>query len=163
MARQRAVAVSTPQALTEVDMLRVARCTLALALITIAFGGCQDSLQPFSTVASVTVTPPTASIAVGESVQLQATTMDAAGNVLTARVVTWTISNLAVATVGSTDLVTGVAAGQATITATSEGRSGTAAITVTPVPVASVTVAPVTATVEASQTVQLTATTRDAN
>jgi len=144
-------------------MLRIARCALAAAFMTLTFRGCRDFVEPLSTVASVTVTPPTARIAVGESVQLKATTKDAAGNVLTGRVVTWASSNLAVATVSSTELVTGVAAGQATITATSEGESGTAAITVTTVPVASVTVAPPTATVEAGQTVQLTATTRDAN
>jgi hypothetical protein len=45
-------------------------------------------------------------------------------------VVTWGSSNTAVATVNG-GLVTGVAAGGATITATSEGKSGTAAVTVT--------------------------------
>src|SRR6266705_1333712 len=144
-------------------MSRVARRALALALTTAVLGGCQDSLEPLKPVASVTVTPLTASIAVGESVQLKATAKDAAGSVLAGRVVTWTSSNQTVARVGSTELVTGVGVGQATITATSEGQSGTAAITVTPVPVASVTVAPAMATVEAGQTVQLTATTWDAH
>jgi len=51
--------------------------------------------------------------------------------VLTGRVVGWASSNPAIATVSATGLVTGVAAGAATITATSEGKSGTAAITVT--------------------------------
>src|SRR2546428_11159180 len=96
-------------------MLRVARCTLALALIPLAFGGCRDSVEPRSTVALVTVTPPTASIAVGESVQLTSATKDAAGNTLTGRVVTWVSGNTAVAMVSATGLVTGVAAGQATI------------------------------------------------
>src|SRR5207245_6329732 len=48
------------------------------------------------------------------------------------------------------------------ITATSEGKSGTSTITVTSVPVASVDVTPSPATVVAGQTVQLTATPRDA-
>src|SRR3989442_11148390 len=42
----------------------------------------------------------------------------------------WTTSNGAVATVSSSGLVTGVTAGSATITATSEGQSGTSAVTV---------------------------------
>src|SRR2546422_1005257 len=71
-----------------------------------------------------------ATVLVGVTVQLTATTKDAAGNVLTGRTVTWATSNPAVATVNFTGLATGVAAGQATITATSEGQSGTAAITV---------------------------------
>src|SRR5205814_1441854 len=84
-------------------------------------------------VASVTVTPATAGVAVGSTVQLTATPKDANGNPLTGRVVTWQSSNSAIASVNGSGLVSGVAAGgPVTITATSEGRSGTSAITVTP-------------------------------
>src|SRR5213079_1687758 len=57
---------------------------------------------------------------------------DASGNALTGRTITWSSSDNSVATVSSSGLVSGVVAGSATITATSEGQSGTAAITVTP-------------------------------
>jgi len=83
-------------------------------------------------VASVTVTPSPASVQQGATVQLTATPKDANGNPLSGRVVTWSSDNTAVATVNGSGLVTGVAVGSATITATSEGRSGTSAITVTP-------------------------------
>ena len=66
-------------------------------------------------------------------VQLTATPRDANGNALTGRIVTWGSTNTAVATVNGSGLVTGVAAGSATITATSETKSGTAALTVTAV------------------------------
>jgi len=46
--------------------------------------------------------------------------------------VTWSSSNTSVAGVNGSGLVSGVAAGSATITATSEAQSGTSAITVTP-------------------------------
>jgi len=82
-------------------------------------------------VASVTVAPPTASVVIGQTVQLTATTKDANQNVLTGRVVTWASGNTAVATVSATGLVTGVGQGQVTITATSETKSGTATVTVT--------------------------------
>jgi len=82
-------------------------------------------------VASVSVSPPTDSVAVGKSVQLVATTQDTAGNVLTGRVVTWTSANAAIAAVSSTGRVTGAALGTTSISATSEGKTGTAAITVT--------------------------------
>ena len=85
------------------------------------------------------------------------------GNVLSGRTVTWTSSNTSVATVSTSGLVSGLTPGSATITATSEGKSGTASVTVTNVPVASVDVTPPTATVQAGQTVQVTATPRDAN
>src|SRR2546426_7370702 len=55
---------------------------------------------------------------------------DAGGNVLTGRVISWGSSNTTVATVSGSGLVTGVTAGAVTITATSEGKNGTAAVTV---------------------------------
>jgi len=113
-------------------------------------------------VAAVTIAPSSATIIVGSTAQLSAVTKDAAGNTLTGRTVTWASSNTAVATVNGSGLVTGVATGSATITATSEGQSGSAAVSVTPVPVASVSVSPASANVTAGQTVQLTATPRDA-
>src|SRR2546422_163974 len=81
-------------------------------------------------VASVTVSPPSASIATGATVQLTATTKDAGGNVLTGRAISWGSSNTTGATVSGSGLVTGVSAGAVTITATSEGKNGTAAVTV---------------------------------
>src|SRR5213078_2036639 len=82
-------------------------------------------------VAAVTVSPASTSVAVGATVQLAAVTRDSAGNTLTGRTVTWTISNSAVATIAASGLVTGVATGTVTITATSEGKSGTAAVSAT--------------------------------
>ncbi len=81
---------------------------------------------------------------------------------MTGRTVTWASSNTAVATVSGAGLVTGKAAGSATITATSEGKSGTASATVANVPVASVTVSPATASLQVGGTLQLAATTKDA-
>ncbi|MDH3459351.1 MAG: Ig-like domain-containing protein, partial [Gemmatimonadota bacterium] len=90
-------------------------------------------------VASVDVTPATASVAQGSTVQLTATPRDAAGNVLTGRPVSWASGNTGVASVNGSGLVSGIAAGSATITATSEGQSGTAALTVTVAPPAGLT------------------------
>jgi uncharacterized protein YjdB len=90
-------------------------------------------------VATVTVTPPTASLVVGvtQTQQLTAVTKDANGNVLTGRLVSWSSSNTALATVDGNGLVTAVAAGgPVTITAISETKTGTSSITVTLAPVA---------------------------
>src|SRR6266487_3105206 len=116
-------------------------------------------------VTSVTVTPASASIQQGQTIQLTATPKDANGNPLTGRTISWSSSNTSVATVSSSGLVSGVVAGSATITATAEGKSGTSAITVTAVtvPVATVTVSPASASVPAGQTAQLTATPKDAS
>ncbi|MGE0441456.1 MAG: Ig domain-containing protein [Gemmatimonadales bacterium] len=112
-------------------------------------------------VATVTVDPPAATVAPGQTVQLTAATLDGAGNPLSGRPVVWTSGSTGVASVSVTGLVTAVAAGSATITATSEGKSGSGTITV-PAPVASVSVAPGASTLVVAQTAQLTATPRDA-
>ena len=117
-------------------------------------------------VASVSVSPATASLLVGATQQLTAVTRDANNNVLTGRSVTWSSSNTAISTVSGSGLVTAVAAGSATITASSEGVTGGSAISVSapaPVPVASVSVSPATASLLVGATQQLSAVTRDAN
>jgi len=86
---------------------------------------------PSVPVAWVSISPASASVAAGGTVQLAATTKDSAGNVLTGRTVTWASSSNGVGTVSATGLVSGVLAGSATITATSEGVQGTAELTVT--------------------------------
>ena len=68
---------------------------------------------------------------VGQTTQATAAVRDAANDELTDRVVSWSSGNPTVATVSSAGLVTAVAAGTATIIATSEGHSGAAAFTVT--------------------------------
>jgi alpha-tubulin suppressor-like RCC1 family protein/uncharacterized protein YjdB len=62
--------------------------------------------------------------------QLTATPRDAGGAALNGRPVTWQSAAETVASVSTTGLVTGVAAGSTTITATSEGRSATATVVV---------------------------------
>src|SRR2546425_12019223 len=114
-------------------------------------------------VASVAVSPASASVPVGQTVQLTATPKDAGGNALSGRVVMWATSNGAIATVSASGVVTGAAAGSAMITATSEGQGGTAAITVLSAPVASVTVSPASAGVTVGGTTQLTVTLKDAS
>jgi uncharacterized protein YjdB len=114
-------------------------------------------------VASVAVSPAADTVTIGQTVTLTATTKDANGNVLTGRAVTWTTSNAGVATVSSTGDVTGVSADTVTITATSEGKSGSSKITVTPAAVGTVVVTPPAATVVVLQTTQLAVVVTDIN
>lgn len=113
--------------------------------------------------ASVAVEPGTASVVPGGTVTLTATPRDAGGAALQGRTVTWATSNATIASVSSAGVVTGVAAGgPVTITATSEGQSGSAQVTVTPPPVATVAVAPGTSALTIGATATLVATVRDA-
>jgi uncharacterized protein YjdB len=114
-------------------------------------------------VASVTVSPASASLSIGATQQLTATPKDGSGNTLTGRTITWASDNTAAATVSSSGLVRGVAAGTANVTATCEGQSASSTITVVVVPVASVAVTPSPASVQVGSTVQLTATPKDAS
>jgi uncharacterized protein YjdB len=88
-------------------------------------------------IASITLSPSTASVAAGASITLAATPVDAKGNALTGRTLTWSSSNSSVATVSQTGIVSGVTAGSATITVSgaSAGQSPpvtqTATLTVT--------------------------------
>jgi uncharacterized protein YjdB len=83
------------------------------------------------------------SLTVGQTTQGSATLYDGAGNTLPGRNVTWASSNAIVASVDAAGIVTGLAVGTATISATSEGKTGSALVSVAappPVPVASVQV-----------------------
>ncbi len=78
----------------------------------------------------VTVSPTTASVAVGGSQQFAATVTDSQGQVLSGRAVTWSSSDQAVASVSGSGLARARRAGTTMVTATSEGRSGMATLTV---------------------------------
>jgi hypothetical protein len=94
-----------------------------------------------SPVASVTVAPSAATLVVGQTTTLVATPRDAGNNPLTGRTITWSSSDPSRATVSQGGVVTAVGTGgPVTITATSEGKSGNAQVTVL-APVSSVEVA----------------------
>ena len=78
----------------------------------------------------VSIAPATVSLSAGATAQLTATV---APTNATNKAVSWTTSNAAVATVDASGLVTGVGAGTATITATTQsgGKTATSAVTVT--------------------------------
>jgi uncharacterized protein YjdB len=125
----------------------------ALLALSVACGGGDGATGPGGGggggggggVASVAVSPSTATITVGSNTTLSATPTDANGAAVSGQTITWSSSNSAVATVNSSGVVTGVAGGTATITASTAGKSGSAVITVN-APVASVTISPSTVT-----------------
>jgi len=101
-----------------------------IAILGVGACGGDDGSEPNVPVATVTVTPPSLSIQVGATVQLQAATLDGNGGTLTGRQIAWATSDIAIATVSSSGLVTGLAEGDATVTATSETKIGSATVTV---------------------------------
>src|SRR5207244_3565216 len=107
-------------------------------------------------VASVTVSPASVSVGVGGTQQLTATLKDSAGGLLSGRLVTWTTSNAAVATVSGSGVVSGVVTGTATLTATSEGASDSSALTVTATKPGTVTDLAMTGATDSSATLAFT-------
>ena len=108
---------------------------LSVAVVLLGLAACSKSSEKRNPVgpapvASVAVSPASATIAMAGSVSLTATPEDAGGTPLSGRVVTWSSDNILAATVNGSGLVSGVAIGSATITATCEGKTGTSVITV---------------------------------
>jgi uncharacterized protein YjdB len=89
-------------------------------------------------VATVQITPSSSSVTQGQTRQLSTIITDSLGVVVTDRSVEWTSSDPTRATVSTTGLVSTLAPGTVTITATSENRSGTASVTVQQIPVDSI-------------------------
>jgi hypothetical protein len=114
-------------------------------------------------VASVTVSPAQVVVEVGATTQLSAQVRDAGGNLLSGRTVSWASSNGGLATVDQTGLVLGMAPGSVMITATAEGRSGSAAADVRNPPVATIEIGPSPAALAEGESVQLSATAKAAN
>jgi PKD repeat protein len=109
-------------------------------------------------VTAVSLAPATATLALNQTQQMTPAITPANA---TNKRVSWSSSNAAVASVSAAGVVTGVSAGTATITVTTQdgGKTATSEITVTsnPVAVESISVAPTSAVVNTRNTVTLTA------
>lgn len=125
-----------------------------------ACGGDSSGPSP-NAVATVDVTPSTVALGVGQTRQLTAAPRNRAGAVVAGKSTLWSSSSLAVATVDAAGLVRGVAAGAATISASVDGKIGTASVTVTALPVATIAIAPTALTVSVAGSAPLTATLAD--
>ena len=108
---------------------------VAAVAVPIGFAACGGSSPtttppPAASVATVLVSPATATLAATQTVQLTATPKDSAGNALSGRTISWSSTAPGVASVNASGMVTAVSAGTASVTATTGGKSGTAAISV---------------------------------
>ena len=116
-----------------------------LVLTTACGGGGSDGATtpppaPPVAVSSVSVSLGAAQLFPGGTTAASAATRSAAGAVLTGRATAWSSSTNTVATIDASGAITAIAAGTTLISATSEGQSGTATLTVNPAPVATINV-----------------------
>ncbi len=91
--------------------------------------GTTSSRVVVAAVASITISPAADTVALNGVTQYTAIVRDARNVVLAGRLVAWSTSNSSRASVSTTGVVTAIGPGSATITATVEGRSGTALFT----------------------------------
>ncbi|MBT8478260.1 MAG: Ig-like domain-containing protein, partial [Gemmatimonadetes bacterium] len=147
--------------------LRTNRWALVMAL---ALAACSDGSDAptdpgppagDAPVAGVAVSPQATEVEEGSAYDFDAVATDSSGAVLDDRPFTWATSDQDVAVIDSTGFAKTLSPGVATISAASEGISGSATLTVVPTPVAGVAVFPVDTLLEAGQSVQLTAEARD--
>ncbi|HEY2467369.1 MAG TPA: Ig-like domain-containing protein [Terracidiphilus sp.] len=130
--------------------------------ITASYGGLTNTTTVYITSAvpeSLQLTPTSASIASGTTLQYAANVVYSDGSIqpVTAGIA-WTSSAATVAGVDSNGLATGLAPGQATISAAYESMTGTALLTVTPAVLTNIVVTPITTVVGINGNVQFTAT-----
>jgi uncharacterized protein YjdB len=114
-------------------------------------------------VATVEVSPGSASLPAGNTLQFSATARASDGSVVSGRPIAWSSSNPAVATVSDAGVATAANPGATTITALIDGKSGSATLTVPDTPVASVEIVPTSAQLTTGQTRQFTAITKAEN
>ncbi|HLZ46212.1 MAG TPA: Ig-like domain-containing protein [Gemmatimonadales bacterium] len=108
-----------------------------LLVVTTSYGTPADTARIGVTVTAVpvntvAVAPSSVTLALSDTTTLRATLTDSTGSALFGRAITWTSSNDTVASVLATGFVRAMGVGTATITASVEGHSGTATVTVTP-------------------------------
>lgn len=135
----------------------------AASFATLACGGGGGDGGPTGppAIATVQLSAASSTIEVGSSLSTTVTLTDASGRAVTGRTVTYQSSAPAIAMVDGAGTVTAVAPGAVTITASVEGKSGSLALTVIPVPVASVAIDQRTPLVKHGATITLTAKTLD--
>ncbi|MBX9928515.1 MAG: Ig-like domain-containing protein [Gemmatimonadaceae bacterium] len=108
---------------------RHALIPLAVVALASCGGGDTGTAPTAAPVASVSLNIAAAQLGVGQTMQLNATPLTGTGTVTTGTA-TWSSSATSIASVSSTGLVAGLAAGQAMITATIAGKSASATFTV---------------------------------
>lgn len=139
--------------------LRKVSSSLILAAVLAA---CGDSQAPASRVERVVLTPAQRSIAVGQQATFTARATDGAERPVIVRF-SWSSSDPTIASIDTAGVLTALRPGAVTVTATSEGRTGSAAVTVTPQVVTSVAIDPATLSLAETETRTVQVIARDAD
>src|SRR5262245_46061695 len=118
--------------------MRLTLCGVLVPGLVSLLGGCgggggSEAPSGPPPVASISITPSSLTLKVGEGQALTALVMDAKGASLSGRTVTWSVADETIAQV-TASTVTARAPGQTVITASAEGKTATATLTVPALP-----------------------------
>ena len=131
----------------------------ALLIAAALLAGCGDDTQPTIDLTGMEMHPGTAIIAVGKSTRLIAELKASNGQLFdVSNTATWTSGDSTIATAASGGLITGVAPGMTTVSASRDGQTGTAMVMVLAHDIVSIKVTPMSLTIAPGGTGQLTAT-----
>src|SRR5690242_4580547 len=116
------------------DRLRCPTFTGLVFVTLTVFGGmaaCHDSTAPAGqTVASIRLVPDSPTVGVLDTLRITALPLDAAGNVVSGKHVSWSVETPGIVTIDSTGLVRGLQKGTVTIRVTVDSQVATAGVMV---------------------------------
>jgi hypothetical protein len=124
---------------------------IAMLLLLVACGGHEFWATP---IAAISVSPPAPSLLTGAQQQFTANATYQNGGTKVLAVPVWTTSNAAIVFINSSGMATAVAIGSATISASSEGISGSTTVSITTSPLNSIEITPQNPSVRFSQGTQ---------
>ena len=135
------------------------RRIVAIATLFAALGGLSacDALKKTKDACSVTIAPRDLTVPVNATTTVIGTAFDCDGNSIRGKTIKFSGTNPTIASVTDAGVIVGLTVGTAVITASANGKTADANVTVTPEKVSTVTVTPTTRTLRRSNSLQMSA------
>ena len=135
------------------------RRIVVAATLFAAFGGLSacDALKKTQDACSVTIAPRDLTVPVNATTTVIGTAFDCDGNSIRGKTIKFSPSNAAIASVTDAGVIVGLTVGTAVVTASANGKTADANVTVTPEKVSTVTVSPTTRTLRRGNVLQMSA------
>ena len=150
--------MNPPRRVSDLSMA-FSRRIVAIATLFAALGGLSacDALKKTKDACSVTIAPRDLTVPVNATTTVIGTAFDCDGNSIRGKTIKFSGTNPTIASVTDAGVIVGLTVGTAVITASANGKTADANVTVTPEKVSTVTVTPTTRTLRRSNSLQMSA------